>query len=151
MEITEDVRIEREEMLANLALAFEQRAFNAFETFVRPDMTMTMAGRSRLSGTNYGYVAFERYLHLLRDVAHSVDAPISFEHAGNEMTSHHRCEVHGPQHRVEMAFSVLTRFDEHGRVEAIEVEAEDQGLFDYVVDSASDEAPAREGRRTSTA
>jgi hypothetical protein len=44
-------RKDREATLPGLVAAYRHREHGAFESFVRPDMTLTLAGSSRLAGT----------------------------------------------------------------------------------------------------
>lgn len=63
--------------------------------------------------------------------------PIMFEHTDNEMVFRQVMVVSGPKHDVEMTLVVMVRYDGDGLIESFLVEPEDQGLFDYVVDTSA--------------
>jgi ketosteroid isomerase-like protein len=133
------VTIEREGLLSRLASAFQRRDLEAFEPVMRPDMELTLPGTSRLAGTYHGYRSFARYLEALRYVLRSAELPITFVHEGNTMVFRQVMVVSGPKHQVEMALRVTVRFHRDERVESFFVQPEDQGLFDYVIDSSFDD------------
>lgn len=56
-----EIRVAREATVARLASAYQRREFEVFEKVVRPDMSLTLRGRSRLAGGYQGYEAFGRY------------------------------------------------------------------------------------------
>ena len=130
-------RRDREASLLGLAAAYQHRALGAFEAAVRPDMTLTLAGSSRLAGTYHGYDSFGRYLEILREVMSAARKPIRFEHSSDEMIFRQVMIVSGPQHDVEMTLVVTVSYDDAGLIESFRVEPEDQGLFDYVIDTSS--------------
>jgi ketosteroid isomerase-like protein len=132
-----EVQLERETTLVELANAYQRRDLAAFGAAVRPDMTLTWAGSSRLAGTYHGYDAFGRYLEVLRTVLRSAGEQIQFEHDGNVMVFRQVMVVMGPAHESEMTLVVTVRYDESdGRIESFLVEPEDQGLFDHVVNTS---------------
>jgi hypothetical protein len=99
-------------------------------------MTLTLGGSSRLAGTYVGYDAFGRYLEVLRRVLRSAGQPITFVHEKNEMTFRQIMVVYGPKHDAEMALVVTVLYDDEGKITSFLVLPEDQGLFDYVVDTS---------------
>lgn len=131
-----DIRVDREAVLLELASAYQRRELGVFEAAVRPDMTLTLGGSSRLAGTYVGYDAFGRYLEVLRRVLRSAGKPITFVHEKDEMTFSQAMVVYGPKHDVEMTLVVTVLYDEDGKIRSFLVQPEDQGLFDYVVDSS---------------
>ena len=100
-------------------------------------MVVTLAGSSRLAGTYHGYGAFSEYLDALRDVLRAADEQIRFEHDGDRMIFTHAVVISGPHHQVEMDLRVTVVFHADGRVQLFLAELEDQGLFDYVVNTAA--------------
>jgi len=130
-------RKDREATLLGLAAAYQHRDLGVFENEVRPDMSLTLAGSSRLAGTYHGYEAFGSYLEVLREVMAAARKPIKFEHGSNWMVFRQVMVVSGPQHDVEMTLVVSVGYDDDGLIESFLVEPEDQGLFDYVVDTSS--------------
>ncbi|HET9672598.1 MAG TPA: hypothetical protein VFQ40_07090 [Actinomycetota bacterium] len=130
-----DVQLRREGLIARLASAYQRRDLGAFEDEVRPDMTLTLTGSSRLAGTYRGYEAFASYLEVLRRVVASAAERIRFEHDEHEMVFHQLMVVSGPSHQTEIELRVVVRFADDGRVASFFVEPQDQGLFDHVVDS----------------
>jgi hypothetical protein len=52
-----EIQVEREAVLLELAVAYQRRELAVFEAAVRPDMTLTLGGSSRLAGTYVGYDA----------------------------------------------------------------------------------------------
>jgi ketosteroid isomerase-like protein len=133
----EETRLEREATLAQLASAYQRRELGAFERAVLPDMTLTLAGSSRLAGTYEGYGAFGRYLEVLREILRSAGKPITFTHDEDEMVFRQVMVVSGPQHATEMTLVVTVRYDEAGKIRSFLVEPEDQRLFDHLVDTSS--------------
>jgi ketosteroid isomerase-like protein len=135
----------REGSLAQLASAYQRRDLGAFEAACRPDMVLTLAGSSRLSGTYHGYGAFSEYLDALRDVLRSAERQIVFEHDGDRMVFTQVMVVSGPVHQVEMPLRVSVDYHEDGRILSFLVEPQDQGLFDNVVNTSAQrtEAPRR--------
>jgi ketosteroid isomerase-like protein len=136
---TEELHLRREGLIARLASAFQRRDLAAFEPDMRPDMVLTLSGASRLAGTYRGYGAFARYLEALRQVVRSAEQRIIYEHEGDDMTFHQTMVVAGPRHQVEITLKVLVRFADDGRVASFHVQPLDQGLFDHVIDSTTDE------------
>jgi ketosteroid isomerase-like protein len=132
-----DVEVEREGLLARLAVAYQRRDFDAFQAACRPDMVVTLAGSSRLAGTYHGYGAFSEYLDSLRDVLRSAEEKIVFEHDRDQMIFTQNIVVSGPFHQVEMPLRVTVVFHADGRVLSFLAELADQGLFDYVVDTSA--------------
>lgn len=133
-----DVEIDREVALLDLANAYGRGDFVAFERVVRPDMTLTLAGSSRLAGTYHGYEAFGRYLEILREVLRPTRDPITFEHSASEMVFRQVLIVSSPKHDAEVTLVVRVGYHDDGRIESFLVEPEDQGLFDHVVDTSSE-------------
>lgn len=131
-----EIQVEREAILLELATAYQRREFGVFEAAVRPDMTLTLGGSSRLAGTYAGYGAFGRYLEVLRWVLRSAGKPITFVHEPNEMTFRQVMVVYGPKHDAEMMLVVTVLYDDVGKISSFLVLPEDQGLFDYVVDTS---------------
>jgi ketosteroid isomerase-like protein len=132
-------QLRREGLIARLASAYQRRDLAAFEPDMRPDMVLTLTGSSRLAGTYRGYEAFARYLEALRQVVRSAEERITFEHDGDEMTFHQTMVLVGPRHQVDMVLKVIVRFDDDDRVSSFTVEPQDQGLFDHVIDSTTDD------------
>lgn len=126
----------REETLAILANAYQRRDLSAFEETCRPDMTLTLAGKSQLAGTYHGYKAFAEYLSTLRTVLASAQQTIEFEHPSSDaMLFHQTMVVMGPRHQSEMRLDVTVTYAEDGRIQSFDVRPDDQGLFDYIVDT----------------
>jgi hypothetical protein len=138
-----DVEIEREGLLARLAVAYQRRDFDVFQAACRPDMVVTLAGSSRLAGTYHGYGAFSEYLDAVRDVLRSADERVVFEHDGDQMVFTQNIVVSGPFHQVEMPMRVTGVFHADGRVQSFLAEMGDQGLFDYVVDTSAQPSEIR--------
>ena len=136
-QVGREVEVEREGLLARLAGAYQRRELEVFEEACRPDMVLTLAGSSRLAGTYHGYGAFADYLTALRDVLRSTGRQIVFHHDGDQMVFRQLMVVSGPNHAIEMELLITVRFHADGRVESFLVEPDDQGLFDYVVDSSA--------------
>lgn len=132
-----DVEIEREGLFARLATAYQRRDLDVFEEACRPDMVVTLAGSSRLSGTYHGYGAFSEYLDAVRDVLRAADDTIRFEHDGDQMIFTQAVVISGPNHQVEMPLRVTVVFHPDGRVQSFLAEMGDQGLFDYVVSTSA--------------
>ena len=131
------VEVEREGLLAKLATAYQRRELDVFEEACRPDMVVTLAGSSRLSGTYHGYGAFSEYLDAIRDVLRAANDTIRFEHDGDQMIFTQAVVISGPNHQVEMPLRVTVVFHPDGRVQSFLAELEDQGLFDYVVNTSA--------------
>lgn len=67
----------------------------------------------------------------------------SFSHEGEDMIVRHQVSVLGPRHTAEMVLRQRFTFDgPGGKLASITVEPEDEGLFDYVVESALGTADA---------
>lgn len=131
------VEVEREGLLARLATAYQRRELDVFEDACRPDMVVTLAGSSRLSGTYRGYGAFSEYLDAIRDVLRAANDAVRFEHDGDQMIFTQAVVISGPNHQVEMQLRVTVVFHPDGRVQSFFAELEDQGLFDYVVNTSA--------------
>jgi ketosteroid isomerase-like protein len=131
------VEVEREGLLARLATAYQRRELDVFEAACRPDMVVTLAGSSRLSGTYHGYGAFSEYLDAVRDVLRAANDTIRFEHDGDQMIFTQAVVISGPNHQVEMPLRVTVVFHPDGRVQSFLAELGDQGLFDYVVNTSA--------------
>jgi hypothetical protein len=138
-----EVEVEREGLLARLATAYQRRDFDVFEGACRPDMTVTLAGSSRLSGTYHGYGAFSDYLDAVRDVLRSAEGQIVFEHDGDRMLFSQVVVISGPFHQVEMPLRVTVDFHADGRIQSFLAELGDQGLFDYVVSTSAQPSEIR--------
>jgi ketosteroid isomerase-like protein len=138
-----DVELEREGLLSRLAVAYQRRDLGVFEDACRPDMVLTLAGSSRLSGTYHGYGAFAEYLDAVRDVLRAADQQIRFEHDIDRMTFTQAVVISGPNHQVEMEMRVTVGFHADGRVQSFLAEMEDQGLFDYVVNTSAQPSEIR--------
>jgi ketosteroid isomerase-like protein len=138
-----DVELEREGLLARLAVAYQRRDLDVFEAACRPDMVLTLAGSSRLAGTYHGYSAFSEYLDAVRDVLRAADQQIRFEHDIDRMIFTQAVVISGPNHQVEMGMRVTVEFHADGRVQSFLAEMEDQGLFDYVVNTSAQPSEIR--------
>lgn len=136
-QVARAVEVEREGLLAKLATAYQRRELDVFEEACRPDMVVTLAGSSRLSGTYHGYGAFSEYLDAVRDVLRAADDQIRFEHDGDQMIFTQAVVISGPNHQVEMPMRVTVVFHADGRVQSFLAEMGDQGLFDYVVNTSA--------------
>ena len=136
-QVARAVEVEREGLLAKLATAYQRRELDVFEEACRPDMVVTLAGSSRLSGTYHGYGAFSEYLDAVRDVLRAADDQIRFEHDGDQMIITQAVVISGPNHQVEMPMRVTVVFHADGRVQSFLAEMGDQGLFDYVVNTSA--------------
>jgi ketosteroid isomerase-like protein len=136
-QVARSVTVEREGLLAKLATAYQRRELDVFEEACRPDMVVTLAGSSRLSGTYHGYGAFSEYLDAVRDVLRAADGTIRFEHDGDQMIFTQAVVISGPNHQVEMPLRVTVVFHPDGRVQSFLAELGDQGLFDYVVNTSA--------------
>jgi ketosteroid isomerase-like protein len=143
VQVRRDVEVEREGLLARLATAYQRRELEVFEEACRPDMVVTLAGSSRLAGTYHGYGAFSEYLDAVRDVLRAADEQIRFEHDGDRMIFTHAVVISGPNHQVEMELRVTVVFHADGRVQSFLAELEDQGLFDYVVNTSAQPSEIR--------
>ena len=71
----------------------------------------------------------------LRQVLASEDRRTTFLHEGDQMIVRHDIMVHGPEHVVEMTLRVRVRYDREGKAESIDLEPEDLGLFDHVLNT----------------
>ena len=143
MGTTREVELQREGLISRLATAYQRRDLDAFEAACRPDMVVTLAGSSRLSGTYHGYGAFSDYLDAVRDVLRSADERMSFEHDGDLMFFAQQVVISGPFHQVEMQLRVTVQFHADGRVQSFLAELGDQGLFDYVVNTSAQPSEIR--------
>jgi hypothetical protein len=72
----------------------------------------------------------------LRRVLRSAGQPITFVHERNEMTFRQVMVVYGPKHDAEMTLAVTVLYDDDGKITSFLVLPEDQGLFDYVVNTS---------------
>ena len=73
----------------------------------------------------------------------SNNSEISFLHEGDQMVVRHQVSVLGPRHTAEMVLRQRFTFEgKGGKLASITVEPEDEGLFDYVVQSALGNAKA---------
>jgi ketosteroid isomerase-like protein len=138
-----EIELQREGLLSRLATAYQRRDLDAFESACRPDMVVTLAGSSRLSGTYHGYGAFSDYLDAVRDVLRSADEQMRFEHDGDRMILTQMVVISGPFHQVEMPLRVTVVFHPDGRVQSFLAELGDQGLFDYVVNTSAQPSEIR--------
>ena len=143
VQVKRAVEVEREGLLARLASAYQRRELEVFEEACRPDMVVTLAGSSRLAGTYHGYGAFSEYLDAVRDVLRAADEQIRFEHDGDRMIFTQAIVISGPNHQVEMDLRVTAVFHADGRVQSLLAELEDQGLFDYVVNTSAQPSEIR--------
>jgi len=133
---TQERYAEREGLLARLADAYQRRDFGVIEESMRPEVVLTLTGSSRLAGTYRGHRAIATFLAEIRHVLRAAEPRMTFEHEPDVMTYRQVIVVSGPKHQTEMAIRVTVAFADDGRVRSFLVEAEDQGLFDYVVDSS---------------
>jgi len=129
------VEVDREAVIGVLAEAFQRRDFDAFQEPLHPDLVLTLPGSSWLAGIYHGYEPFARYLLALRQVLMWPGEPITFTHHGSEMIFRQSMIVSGPNHETPMALIVTVTFDEDERIRSFYVQPEDQGLFDYVLNS----------------
>ena len=130
-------RVEREAVLLELAAAYQRRELDVFDAAVRPDMTLTLVGESRLAGTYVGYDAFGSYLEVLRRLMRSAGKPIVFTHdSAAQMTFRQIMVVFNDQHDAEMPLTVTVGYDPDGKIASFLVQPEDQAFFDHLVDTS---------------
>jgi len=131
----DSVERHREAVIGVLADAFQRRDFDAFREPLDPELVLTLPGSSWLAGIYHGYEPFARYLLAIRQVLVWPGDAITFSHHGNEMIFRQSMIVTGPSHEAEMALIVTVTFDDDERIRSFYVQPEDQGLFDYVLNS----------------
>lgn len=129
------VQAEREARFAHNMGAFMRRDFETLEAAWRPDVVMEMPGTSWLAGTHRGLKNVSRCVLGLRQVLASEDRRTTFLHEGDHMIVRHDIMVHGPEHVVEMTLRVRLRYGREGKVESIDLEPEDLGLFDHILNT----------------
>ena len=129
------VQAQREAQFGQNMAAFMRRDFETIEATWRLDVVMEMPGTSWLAGTHRGLKDVSRAVLGLRQVLASDDRRTTFLHEGDHMIVRHDVMVHGPEHVVEMTLRVRLQYDREGRVESIDLEPEDLGLFDHVVNT----------------
>jgi ketosteroid isomerase-like protein len=115
--------------------AFMRRDFETIEATWRPDVVMEMPGTSWLAGTHRGLKDVSSCVLGLRQVLASEDRRTTFIHEHDQMIVRHDVMVHGPEHVAEMTLRVRLRYDREGKVESIDLEPEDLGLFDHVLNT----------------
>jgi hypothetical protein len=116
--------------------AFIRRDFDALEHGMRRDVVMRFPGTSWLAGTYLGPSQVGRCIVGLRQVLESSEDHATFTHEDNLMIVSHQVKLHGPQHDVDMSFSIAISYDADDRVMSISVEPEDLALFDHVLKTA---------------
>jgi len=131
-----ELQVQREAQFIENLGAFMRRDFAAVEAAWRPDVIMEMPGSSWLAGTHRGVKDVSRCILGLRQVLASEDRRTTFLHEGDQMIVRHDIMVHGPEHLVEMTLRVKIRYDPEGKAEAIDLEPNDLGLFDHVLNTA---------------
>lgn len=129
------VQTQREAQFVHHIGAFMRRDFETIEATWRPDVVMEMPGTSWLAGTHRGLKNVSRCVLGLRQVLASEDRRTTFLHEGDHMVVRHDIMVHGPEHVVEMTLRVRLRYDREGKAESIDLEPEDLGLFDHVLNT----------------
>jgi len=129
------IQAKREAQFLQNIGAFMRRDFETIEATWRPHVVMEMPGTSWLAGTHRGLKDVSRAVLGLRQVLASEDRRTTFLHEGDQMIVRHDIMVHGPEHVVEMILRVRLEYDQKGRVESIDLEPEDLGLFDHVVNT----------------
>ena len=130
-----ELQIHREAQFIQAMGAFMGRDFDTVEAAWRPDVTMEMPGASWLAGTHRGFKDVSRCVLGLRRVLASEDRRTTFLHEGDQMIVRHDIRVFGPEHTVEMTLRVRIQYDREGKVESIDLEPEDLGLFDHVLNT----------------
>jgi ketosteroid isomerase-like protein len=129
------VQAHREAQFVHHMGAFMRRDFETLEAAWRLDVVMDMPGTSWLAGTHRGLEDVSRCVLGLRQVLASEDRRTTFLHEGDQMIVRHDIMVHGPEHVVEMTLRVRVRYDREGKAESIDLEPEDLGLFDHVLNT----------------
>jgi ketosteroid isomerase-like protein len=141
----ETLASDREGLFAELLAAFGRRDHAVIRAAMRPDVVLVLPGSSPLAGTHRGIAEVGRFVVALRMVLQTGrnDGQISFLHDGDDMIVRHQVSVLGPRHTAEMVLRQRFTFDgPGGKLASITVEPEDEGLFDYVVESALGTADA---------
>jgi ketosteroid isomerase-like protein len=141
----EALHSDRECLFAELLAAFGRRDNDVIRAAMRPDVDLVLPGSSPLAGTHRGIAEVSRFVVALRMVLQTGrnDSQISFLHQGDQMVVRHQVSVLGPRHTAEMVLRQRFTFDgPGGKIVSITVEPEDEGLFDYVVQSALGNAEA---------
>lgn len=136
---------DRECLFAELLAAFGRRDHAVIRASMRPDVTLTLPGSSPLAGTHRGIAEVGHFVVALRMVLQTGrnNGEISFLHEGDQMVVRHQVSVLGPRHTAEMVLLQRFTFDgKSSKLASITVEPEDEGLFDYVVQSALGSAQA---------
>lgn len=136
---------DRECLFAELLAAFGRRDHDVIRASMRPDVVLVLPGSSPLAGTHRGIAEVGHFVVALRMVLQtgSNNGEISFLHEGDQMVVRHQVSVLGPRHTAEMVLRQRFTFDGRGgKLASITVEPEDEGLFDYVVQSALGNAKA---------
>jgi ketosteroid isomerase-like protein len=129
------IQAKREAQFVQNIGAFMRRDFGTIEATWRPHVVMEMPGTSWLAGTHRGLKEVSRCVLGLRQVLASEDRRTTFLHEGDHMIVRHDVMVHGPEHVVEMTLRVRLQYDREGKVESIDLEPEDLGLFDHVLNT----------------
>ena len=136
MELASTHHHEREARFLDGVGAFIRRDFEALEGAMHPDIVMRLPGSSWLAGTYRGPEEVGRCILGLRRVLESSEDRATFSHRGDTMVVTHDIRLHGPQHDLEMTFSVAIGFDADERMVSVDVEAADPGMFDHVLQTA---------------
>lgn len=129
------VQAQREAQFVQNIGAFMRRDFEIIESTWRPDVVLEMPGTSWLAGSHRGLKDVSRCVLGLRQVLAYEDRRTTFLHEGNHLIVRHDIMVHGPEHVVGMTLRVRLKYDREGKVESIDLEPEDLGLFDHVVNT----------------
>jgi ketosteroid isomerase-like protein len=130
------VQLARDAQFSAALAAFQRRDFETVEASWRPDIVMEMPGTSWLAGKHEGFEDVSRCVTGLRHVLASEYVLTMFLHEGDQMVVRHDITVHGPKHAAEMRLRVKIRYDSEGKAESIDLEPDDLGLFDHVLNTA---------------
>jgi len=141
----EALHSDRECLFAELLAAFGRRDHATIRAAMRPDVVLVLPGSSPIAGAHKGIAEVGHFVAALRMVLETGrnNGEISFLHEGDDMIVRHQVSVLGPRHTAEMVLRQRFTFDgAGGKLASITVEPEDEGLFDYVVQSALGNAEA---------
>jgi hypothetical protein len=128
------------EALEELAAALDDDS----PTRVSSRVTVTPTGSSRLAGTYRGRHAIGRFIDALHEVLRSSDKPTVsvFDDEGDSAMFRRIVLLVSPTHVVEMMIDVLFVYDDTGYISHVQIQPDDQGLFDYVIDAATAAEPS---------
>jgi hypothetical protein len=118
-----------------MASAFARRDFEAVARGVRPEVVLQLTGTSWLAGTYRGYEEFGHYLLGSRQVLVSAEKPITYLHAGDEMTVLHDFVVGGSPLGPEIPLHVTVSFDADNTIASLLIQPQEQDAFDDAVDA----------------